>query len=254
MRARIAFGVISAVVCLGFCASLSASPTVVDLSTEDSWGEVNGGLFEQYSGSHGAGTGHINAFLVLQNKGVEEAYNTDGSPLPLDAKEPAHTNALLLSDVPVVRRGDTEYREFLLDIHEDTAGDDRYLSLDQLLISLHSEPDLTGDVADVFAGPVYDLDADEDNWIKLNSVLSSGGGQADMLALIPNSTFEGYTGEYVYLYSRFGENYAATATPEEWAVRSTGDDTQVPAPGAMILAGLGACVVGALRLGRRYGS
>jgi len=253
MCTRSVCSVIGVVVCLGFCASLSASPTMVDLSTEDSWGEANGARFEQYSGPHGAGTGHINAFLVLQNKGIEEAYNTDGSPLPLDAKEPAHTNALLLSDVPIVRRGDTEYREFLLDIHEDNAGDDRYLSLDQLLIALNSEPDLIGDVEDVFADPVYDLHAGGDSWIKLNSDLSSGGGQADMLLLVPNSYFEGQC-EYVYLYSRFGENYAASATPEEWAVRSTGDDTQIPAPGAVILAGLGACVVGALRLGRRHGS
>jgi hypothetical protein len=57
--------------------------------------------------------------------------------------------------------------------------------------------------------------------VRLDYSLNSGSGQGDMFLLVPVSAF-GATGanEFVYLYSRFGENNANTnnAGFEEWAV------------------------------------
>ncbi len=239
-----------AIISLAFALPSSASPTV-DLTTVGASGSINGALFEQYDGPHGAGTGHLRTFLVLQQRcwsGREEAYNTDASPLPLDAKEPAHTNALLLSDVPIVQRNGTSYREFVLDIHEWGCRDDRYLSLDQLMIARGDIPDPTGPVSSVFANAIYKMnDNGSENWIKLDGNLSSGGGQADMLALIPNTVFDNSSGRYVYLYSQFGVNCPANATPEEWSVRMGCGQPTIPAPAGILLAGLGAGFVGVLR-------
>ena len=255
--------VAAVVVCLGLCVSLRAAPTAtLDLTTAGSWGLIGDARFEQYTGSHGAGTGHTEVFLVLQDKnhdGVEEAYNTDGSPLPLDAKERRHTNALLLSDVPVVYRDSVAYREFILDIAEKSSSHGRYLSLDQLMISLHTDGRLTGSASSVFSDAVYSLNplgGPDDNWIKLNSRLSSGGGQVDMLALIPDSLFNNPAGQYVYLYSKLGERICADGCEEEWSTRPGDHDgchPKVPAPAAVLLAAFGAGLASSLRR-RVFGS
>ncbi len=247
MRKRSIFLIPTAVICLVFSASL-ATATVLDLTTLDASGSINGAIFDQFSDGHGAGTGNFDTFLVIQNRGIESGYNTDGSPLPLDAKEPAHTNALPLSNVPIVSRDGTDYRQFSLDIDQVLSGNNRYLSLDQLMISLHSTPDLTGSVSSVFANPLYNMDAGTDSWIKLNAALSSGLGQGDMLALIPNSLFSNPSGQYVYLYSKLGEHYAANNGPEQWGTLGGGVVPPViPAPAALLLAGMGSALVGLVR-------
>ena len=63
-----------------------------------------------------------------------------------------------------------------------------------------------------------------------------------MIAYIPDSSFVG--GNYVYLYSKFGES-ECSAFPnndgyEEWAAA-------IPAPGAVILGTIGACLIGWFR-------
>jgi hypothetical protein len=243
------FVAISLIVCVGLCVPSMAAPTL-DLTAVGAEGEINGAIFQEYTGTHGAGSGHFPAFLVIQNDGIEEGYNTDGTVLP-DVKA-AHTKSLLLSDVPRVQVGGVYYREFLLDGHDSTSGDSKYLSLDQLMIALHTGGSLDGAVGDVFAHPIYSLDTPAsathgviDNWIKLDTSLSSGGGQADMAALIPDALFDTSLGQYVYLYSKMGVNFAADATPEEWAVG--GADMTVPAPAAILLAGLGTAIAVSLR-------
>ena len=54
----------------------------------------------------GAGTGQFATFLMIgSNSGTEEGFNTDGSPLPMDDKQQEHTNAVLLSTIPIVTVG-----------------------------------------------------------------------------------------------------------------------------------------------------
>jgi hypothetical protein len=116
------------------------------------------------------------------------------------------------------------------------------------MIALNDNPDLTGPVASVFAAPIYNMDAGGDNWIKLNAALSSGLGQGDMLALIPDSLFSNPSGQYVYLYSLFGEHFRANDGPEQWGVL-TGQPVPpvIPAPAALLLGCLGTGIAGFLR-------
>jgi hypothetical protein len=98
---------------------------------------------------------------------------------------------------------------------------------------------------------VYRLDAGGDNWIKLDAgLVAPGSGQGDMLANIPNSLFSG-PGQYVYLYSKFGVNYANNAGFEEWApgpeqCEEDPEDPQdpiIPEPSAFWLMQIGGVVV-----------
>ncbi len=249
MGARMRFICAAFVSLIVLSSSLQAAPTVVDLTTPGSSGQINGAWFYQ-ADPKPTGTGYIRSFVRLQtNDDISQGYNTDGRPLQFDENESGEfTRSLRLADVPVVTFGETEYREFLLDINESKGGDKRLLSLDTIEIYLGG----SGDLLDYpnLGTLIYDLDDGADNWILLDYSLNPGSGGGDMLAYIPNSLFTG-EGDYVYLYSRFGENHANTAGFEEWAVREHESEYEppvvIPAPGAILLVGLGSIVVGLLR-------
>ena len=233
---------------VGFCAPVEAAPTVVDLTSPGASQKINGVIFEEYTGTSDASPWGT-TFLVIRKPNTEEpyteeGYNTDGAPLPLDAKQPANTNALLLSDVPVVEHDGILYREFLLDISERNAGDQHYLSLDDLMIALNTEDDLTDDVATVFASPIYTLDTSSDDYaIKLDDALSDAAGLPDLVVLVPNDWFPSEENPYVYLYSKLGETFGADDGAEKWGVGVP----EVPAPAPLLLAGFGISLVAALR-------
>jgi hypothetical protein len=218
-----------------------ARATVLDLTTEGSYGEINGAGFLQFD-SIPTGSGLIDAFLRIQGFGVQQGYNSDYRPVEFDEDtSPQNNQSVQLSSIPVCTLDGTEYREFLLDINQNG---NPILSLDDLKIALHTAPDLTG-FASIFASPIYDLDAGGDNWIMLDYRLNGGSGHGDMAALIPNSLFTGPDTQYVYLYSKAGENSIADDGFEEWAYGCEGP--LVPEPATVALLGLG----GLLMLRRR---
>jgi hypothetical protein len=210
----------------------TARADMVDLTSLGSSGVINGAIFEQGS-VQPAGTGVFLSFVRIGGRGVTEGYNTDG-PLEFDTLGGVHTRSLLLNEVPLVQRDGVPYREFLLNINEPVAGEMRFLSLDGLSIHLEATGDLSG-YPQNFSAPIYDIG---DNWVKLDASLSAGSGESDMRLLVPDSLFVS-ANPFVYLYSRFGEQFSAEGGFEEWGV--------IPAPGAALLGLLGLSMVGGTR-------
>jgi hypothetical protein len=213
-----------------------------------------------FTNSYTSGTYYIDAFLQIKNNTTEQGYNTGGDA---DTSTPRRdyqlnqtgtTQNLLLSEVPIVTIGGTEYREFLLRIDE--PGSDPMLSLDQLQIFLSPNANLTNYTSGTLSGlpAIYDLDSGGDNYIKLNYSLSPYG---IAVAYIPNSLFTQSTSagtQYVYLYSQFGSHNVSGGGMEEWWVRtdSSGRLVQiVPEPASLFLFGA-ALLVTATRLRRRF--
>jgi hypothetical protein len=210
---------------------------MIDLTTSGSTGTINNAWFYDVSAAS-TGSGVIQSFVRIQtNNEIEQGYNTDGTLEFNENNSPTFTHSLLLSDVPIVNIGGTDYREFLLDINQNKNDPGRYLSLDEIEIYLSNTGNNTGYPS--IGTKIWELDSSADNWIKLDYSLNSGSGSGDMFAYIPNSLFSG--GSYVYLYSKFGVNFANTAGYEEWAVREATNPPPpvVPVPGAMLLGMLG---------------
>ncbi|WP_141343336.1 DUF11 domain-containing protein [Bradyrhizobium sp. USDA 3458] len=202
----------------------------IDVTAQSSTATTDtGAVFTNVASVASTGTGVFDSFLVIQNNGTEQGYNTDGSPLPLDDKQASHTNAILLSSIPVVT-GDgqngtvagTQYLEFRLDINQNgSANQPQLISLDQLKIYQESSGNLLTD----FAGetPKFDLG---DNTVLLNAQWDAGSGKGDYVILVPLSNFDTSGADpYVYLYSQFGAvggDYAANSGFEEWGVIGSG--------------------------------
>jgi len=228
----------------GFCLPVIGGPTL-DLATQD-FGKIGDAYFMRVY-LQSTGTGVIDPFVRLStNQPISQGYNTSARPLEFDENNsPQFTRTLSLSEVPVFNIGGIDYREFLLDINQNGTSDGRMLSLDQIEIYLAADPDLIGDPSSL-GTLVYELDtATEDNWIMLNYKLNHGSGSGDMLAYIPDSLFVG--GDYVYFFSKFGENCPNNAGFEEWAVRKGEPLPVIPAPGAIVLGSIGLCLIGWLR-------
>ena len=197
------------------------------------------------------GTGYIDPFLRLQDNGMEQGYNTSARPFQFDQKEPInYTHDLLLSAVPVKTIDGVEYREFFLDVNEAHSANKHLLSLDELRIylsptgMLDSYNSTTKQLNGLTA--IYDLDAGGDNWIKLDYNLNHGSGSGDMVAYIPDSLFTGADSQYLYLFSRFGDQESADAESdagfEEWWVGQASTPpgiTEVPEPATLLLLGTG---------------
>ena len=213
---------------------------MVDLTEAGSQGTVNGAIFQHINPDSSAGSGVFNAFYGIQKNGIEEGYNTGGTA-EFDTKSP---ESLLLSAVPIVTIGGTDYREFCLDINQN----DAYLSLDELRVYVASTGNLTG-YPNAFGTAIYDFDAGEDSWLKMNYDLNSGGsGKGDVIFLLESDLFGSDQSQYVYLYSKFGVNISANDGFEEWGVGVAPDGstapisttpTVVPEPATLCLLGLG---------------
>ncbi len=200
------------------------TPSMLDLTTVGAAGQLGGAVFEQLSLSSG-GTGKLHPFVRLQAHGhntVEQGYNTDARPVQFDEKsDPTFTHSVQLDSMPTVTINGAQYRVFVLGINQTHKSP--YLSLDDLKVYVGTTGNLTGfdPTTGQLAGltPVFDLSAGgAANWIKLNANLSHGNGSSDMVMFLPDSLFAGATGNpYVYLYSKFGVNFAANGGFEQWA-------------------------------------
>jgi hypothetical protein len=193
---------------------------------------VHGGLFTT-DYQHPTGTGVIDSFLRLQQKGSEEGYNTSARSYPLPApgpktqfdeiSDPNFTRNLLTSEIETINVDGKDYFAFFLDINEPaaTVGSKYLITLDQLEIYVSDTPNLdaysstgpnngSGSLG-LSGGPasmstkIYDLDtASTDNWVNLDYLVEGqGSGSSDMVFLLDASLFAGY--DYVYLYSQFGD-------------------------------------------------
>lgn len=224
----------------GLCTPAFAGVTL-DLTTAGSSGTIGPAIFEQYS-PQPTGTGKIRSFVrISTNQLMEQGYNTDARPLEFDENNsPQFTRSLPLSDIPVFNICGTDYWQFLLDINQTVPNS--LLSLDKLEVYLGNAGNLTGYPA--LGTLYYDLDSFSDNRILLDYNLNSGSGSGDMLAYIPVPDSLPVGANYLYLYSMFGHSdlsaFGNNAGFEEWAVR-------IPAPGAILLGGIGVGFVGWLR-------
>ncbi|WP_210249440.1 SpaA isopeptide-forming pilin-related protein, partial [Bradyrhizobium stylosanthis] len=198
--------------------------TTYDLTTSGSSATIGGVVFQTVDLAP-TGTGIFNSFLVIQDNPTEEGFNTDFSPLPLDDKQPSHTNALLLSSLQIVNVNGVDSYAFKLDANEPNSSSG---IIDLTSLKIYSAT--TGNVATLGAlgTPLYDMDAGGDVTVSLNagSDAPAGSGKGDLFVYIPVSKFAGAS-PYVYLYSAFGGTAASNGGFEEWGA-TIGPNTPTP--------------------------
>ncbi len=208
----------------------------LDLSTASvSSGSINGAQFFNNS-VVGFGSGVAVDFLTFDSSG----YNTEGT---IEFGTGNRHDAINRSTLQLVDIGGTLYREFAFDMNEPGNGNS-LLSLDTVEIYISNVGNLTGYNFAGAASLIYDMDANEDSWIKLDAALQGGpgSGSSDLLMYIPDSLFAGslYGDDpFVYLYSETGGQGGALANhagDEAWVYMSSSvANTAVPLPAAVWL-------------------
>jgi hypothetical protein len=201
-------------------------PAMVDLTSYGDTANLGQAIVQQ-SDPQPTGCGVIHDFVRIQSQGsqqtVEQGYNTDARPLQFDEQSsPIFTRSLQLSELPTVTIGNVVYREILLGANQKSS--QPFLSLDELRLYAGTSPNLTGydptAAVPTLGGlsPIYDMGAG--NWVKIDTRLSHGNGSGDVFLFVPDSLFTGAgagSNPYVYLYSKFGVNFASNGGFEQWA-------------------------------------
>ncbi len=231
-------------------------PTVLDLSTAPGLSGMlpatNGAIFTGATGQNTSGSGVIDSLVqVGTNAPIVQGFNTDNGT-PLDDQRGMLTHSLRLLDLPVVVQGTTTYYEFALDINQNDAIPDRFLSLDELRIYVTTPATPNPSLLDTYnpstlqlngLAPVYDMDGgpdpNDETYVKLNYDLNKGSGTLDLFVDVPTANFGGADpSQYVYLYSKFGVQNANNDGPEVW-VRGKGGPLQLSAPLAAAINAVG---------------
>lgn len=255
----------AALAILGFTGfTATASAAVYDLSTNSSVtiNTIYGGAIFQTDATKPAGSGFLDnmgdVFLTVQNKGVEQGYNTNAQPAPYDVLRDGNrfNNGLKLSDLSVVTgNGGQTYFSFLIDINEPNSADKSTISLDSLKIYTSKTANQSTTIVDSLGTKRFDMDLPADSYIKYDDI-NSGSGQGDIMFFIPTTAFfqDGFLGQsaanindYVYLYAKFGSSLAAETTTqggyeEFWTTKNV---AAVPEPASVIpLFGVLAAAIG----------
>ncbi|MGI8891057.1 MAG: hypothetical protein ACR2G0_09795 [Chthoniobacterales bacterium] len=165
----------------------------------------------------------IAPFVRVQADGIEQGYNTSGGT-PFDEKAGIWTHGIQFSDLQstAVTINGSQHFKLLLDVNE-PGGSKSVISLDQLQFFTSAvDSKTTTDVASL-GTPRWSLDGAGDSYILLDASRNNGSGSGDMYAYIPASSFAGVaSSDYVYMYSRFGDQISADGTTEggfeEWSL------------------------------------
>jgi len=210
-----------------------------------------------------SGTGAFNPFLIIQNDGSEQGYNTDGT-LTMDTKQTNFTRNVQVGELKIVTvsgQGATPFYEFILDANQNANDTDGKATLSLNSLILFTSPtasisetslsalDLRGDTTERF-----NLGQNE---ILIDAGLGStaGSGSADLFAFIPVSAFTGaLPTDYLYFYNQNGVGLRASNDgSEEW--RALTGANPVPEGGATVaLFGLALGCMGLFKKGYRKNS
>jgi hypothetical protein len=207
--------------------SALASAVVVDLTPgAGSSGSINGVLFE-FDDTQPAGTGVLKSFVRIQAMGSEQGYNTSNSDFPFDEVPPAGGFTRDRTFGELTPNGGSF--QFVLDINEAAGDPNPLLSLDALQIYVSNTGSQNTTTLGDLGTLLYDMDAGADSHVLMDFGNAPGSGVSDMLMSVPTSIFAGVSdGDFIILYSRFGDTSGSSDGFEEWA-------HLVPEPGTGLL-------------------
>lgn len=225
----------------------------------DYYADLTGGSDDWISGAYfnatteGAGSGTFPAFLQAQGNDtgntdaqpVSEAYNTTVNGVLDNGQDNNHNKAILVSNLVKTMDADgNEYFEFLWDINEPNTIDERWLSLDRLVVLTNPTPNLSeptiGDL-EGYSGSEVRYDMGTTNHVLLDANLFAGSGYSDLRVYIP--VWDGYDtpegqAQYVYLYSLQGatgttrpgdtRDFSQTSGFDEWGLRAGATPPDIP--------------------------
>ncbi|MFH1171641.1 MAG: PEP-CTERM sorting domain-containing protein [bacterium] len=240
-----------------FLAAIAIVPVaqayVVDLTTLDASGVINGATFMQ-NGHLPNGSGVSRDFLRLGtgNTGIETGFNTDARPLGPDLTDVnsslTFTHSLMVSDLATLNGGNVVFR---LDINQANARP--LLSMDFYQIWTAATGDINS-LADLTSqNLVYDMGP---NKVYLNYSLESGSGESDMDVFMPSAWFQGHEHDYLYLRVTFGAtggDYAANDGPEQFSALTGTPTIPVPEASTFLLTSFGLGFIGIGLLKKRLG-